>query len=49
MRDFFVFGDLAGARTQDPLLKREMLYHLSYQVIKIGCKYITFLQSETVL
>ncbi len=20
-------GDLAGARTQDPLLKREMLYH----------------------
>ena len=34
MRDLFVFGDLAGARTQDPLLKREMLYHLSYQVIK---------------
>ena len=26
------FGDLAGARTQDPLLKREMLYQLSYQV-----------------
>ncbi len=25
-------GDLAGARTQDPLLKREMLYQLSYQV-----------------
>ncbi len=25
--------DLAGARTQDPLLKREMLYQLSYQVI----------------
>ena len=27
--------DLAGARTQDPLLKREMLYQLSYQVISI--------------
>ena len=26
------FSDLAGARTQDPLLKREMLYQLSYQV-----------------
>ena len=25
--------DLAGARTQDPLLKREMLYQLSYQII----------------
>ena len=24
--------DLAGARTQDPLLKREMLYQLSYQI-----------------
>ena len=24
--------DLAGSRTQDPLLKREMLYQLSYQV-----------------
>ena len=40
------FGDLAGARTQDPLLKREMLYQLSYQVIisilsfhLSGCKY----------
>tara|TARA_B100000965_G_scaffold394379_1_gene406524 strand:- start:6357 stop:6680 length:324 start_codon:yes stop_codon:yes gene_type:complete len=27
-------GDLAGARTQDPLLKREMLYQLSYQIKK---------------
>ncbi len=26
-------SDRAGARTQDPLLKREMLYQLSYQVI----------------
>ena len=26
------FCDLTGARTQDPLLKREMLYQLSYQV-----------------
>jgi hypothetical protein len=28
------FCDRAGARTQDPLLKREMLYQLSYQVIQ---------------
>ena len=28
------WSDLAGARTQDPLLKREMLYQLSYQVNK---------------
>ncbi len=27
------FCDRAGARTQDPLLKREMLYQLSYPVI----------------
>ena len=25
-------SDRAGARTQDPLLKREMLYQLSYPV-----------------
>ena len=25
----FLLGDLSGARTQDPLLKREMLYLLS--------------------
>jgi hypothetical protein len=29
----FDFCDLAGVRTQDPLLKREMLYQLSYQVL----------------
>jgi hypothetical protein len=29
-------SDLAGARTQDPLLKREMLYQLSYQVNKFA-------------
>lgn len=27
-----LFSDLAGARTQDHLLKREVLYQLSYQV-----------------
>ena len=32
------FGDLAGARTQDPLLKREMLYQLSYQVNEVYVK-----------
>ena len=29
--------DLAGVRTQDPLLKREMLYQLSYQINKFLC------------
>jgi hypothetical protein len=28
----FSVRDLAGVRTQDPLLKREMLYQLSYQI-----------------
>ena len=45
MLDFF--SDLAGARTQDHLLKREVLYQLSYQVViltikffsECGCKY----------
>ena len=32
-----LFCDLAGARTQDPLLKREMLYQLSYQVKILMC------------
>lgn len=31
-RDFLLLCDLAGARTQDHLLKREVLYQLSYQV-----------------
>ena len=30
----FYLSDLAGTRTQDHLLKREMLYQLSYQVIR---------------
>lgn len=29
----FYFFDPAGARTQDPLLKRQLLYQLSYRVI----------------
>lgn len=32
-------SDLAGARTQDPLLKREMLYQLSYQINKYCCRF----------
>ncbi len=31
--DFFRFGDLAGIRTRDTLLKRQVLCLLSYQVI----------------
>jgi hypothetical protein len=29
-----VFGDNAGIRTQDPRLKRAMLYQLSYIVLR---------------
>jgi hypothetical protein len=35
------FSDLAGVRTQDPLLKREMLYQLSYQIFRLGIANIT--------
>ena len=42
---FLFFSDPAGARTQDPILKRDVLYQLSYWVILIvllflkgGCK-----------
>lgn len=39
-----IYCDLAGARTQDPLLKREMLYQLSYQIYPVcGCKYNVFI------
>ena len=37
MLDFF--SDLAGARTQDHLLKREVLYQLSYQVFILTIKF----------
>ena len=29
----FDFCDLAGARTQDPIIKSDVLYQLSYQVV----------------
>ncbi len=34
--DCFFNCDPAGARTQDPLLKREMLYQLSYGIMEIA-------------
>ncbi len=51
MAQFFAiirFGDLGGARTLGPLIKSQLLYQLSYEVILIakakypfrGCKYI---------
>ena len=41
------FGDLAGARTQDPNIKSVVLYLLSYQVnlpafAECGCKSTAF-------
>ncbi len=30
LQRFFLLGDPAGARTQDPILKRDVLYLLSY-------------------
>ena len=35
LSEHLTFCDLAGARTQDHLLKREVLYQLSYQVFGI--------------
>ncbi len=34
---FFFFCDLAGIRTQDPLIKSQMLYQLSYQIFPTIC------------
>jgi competence protein ComGF len=40
--NYFIFNqlcDLAGIRTQDPILKRDVLYQLSYQIINFEeCK-----------
>lgn len=36
--------DPAGIRTQDPILKRDMLYQLSYRILSdCGCKYSLFI------
>ena len=35
-------GDPAGARTQDPLIKSQMLYQLSYRTQKKHSKYKPF-------
>ena len=46
---FLFFCDLAGIRTQDPFIKSEMLYQLSYQVVlKKECKYssVFFIKKE---
>ena len=44
----FLFGDLAGARTQDPHIKSVMLYLLSYQVNRFcGCKSTAFFVTES--
>ena len=29
----WVFSDLVGIRTQDPIIKSDMLYQLSYEII----------------
>ena len=34
-----ILGDSAGARTQDPLLKRQMLYQLSYRIKKTKARF----------
>jgi len=33
---FIHYGELAGARTQDPRLKRALLYQLSYELTSIS-------------
>ncbi len=32
MRNLLIYGEPAGGRTQDPRLKRAMLYQLSYRL-----------------
>ncbi len=36
-RLFLLFCDLGGARTLDPLIKSQLLYQLSYEVIFLYC------------
>lgn len=35
----FFIGELGGIRTRDPLIKSQMLYRLSYELILNGCSY----------
>jgi hypothetical protein len=34
------YCDLAGARTQDPIIKSDVLYQLSYQVVALKKKIV---------
>jgi len=36
-KSFIMSGELAGARTQDPRLKRALLYQLSYELDQDRC------------
>ncbi len=33
LKSLFFFGELAGIRTRDPLIKSQMLYRLSYELL----------------
>ncbi len=36
----FAIGDPAGIRTQDPRLKRALLYQLSYRIINLNFNFL---------
>jgi hypothetical protein len=38
-KSFIMSGELAGIRTQDPRLKRALLYQLSYELVQWKTKY----------
>lgn len=46
VNNYSTFCDPTGARTQDPIIKSDVLYQLSYRVISFlerGCKYKEFI------
>ncbi len=49
---FYCFGDLGEARTLDPLIKSQLLYQLSYEVIMLlisDAKVLLFFELATIL
>lgn len=40
-KSFILNGELAGIRTQDPRLKRALLYQLSYELVKAAVSKLT--------
>ena len=41
-RKWLIFGDLGGTRTHDPLIKSQLLYQLSYEVVLVAWAFSRF-------